>query len=337
MNRLFNTLKISCLVIGGVIGAGFISGREIMTFFYGYNKYFSSIILFIVLFLLIYLLLRLKNVFALDLIKKSNVLILLFNLLIMASMLAATDSLAEGLFGTPKNIPIFSIGLLILSTLCCMSGFSRLSNVSAVIVPILIIIFFSAIIVIPTVENTKSILTGVHLYSCVSYGALNIFLIQPFLIKIKEERKDYSPFWVAFLSSIVLVLAIFAFLGVLSEDCISCDIPLILLAKSNKYLYYLLSLIIFIGIFTTLTAVQYPFCSLTKNGSFLALIIASVIAFAISRVGFYTIVDKVYPAMSLLSIIYYFFIIAISLFFSLKGQRSHTLRRQEDIKLRYLP
>ncbi len=334
MNKLLNTLKITCSVIGGVIGAGFISGREIMTFFYGYNKFYCSIILFVIFFLLIYLILRLKSSSLLYIIKRSNVIILLFNILIMASMLAATDSLVESLFGISKNIPIFSIGLLLLSTLCCLGGFSSLAKVNLVIIPVLILIFFSAIFIIPANgENYDT--ANSNFYSCLSYSCLNIFLVQPFLLKIKEERSDFSPLGVAFLSSLILVLAIFAFLGVLSEDCISCDIPLILLAKNNLYLYYLLSLIIFIGIFTTLTAVQYPFYGIIKGGSASLLIVVSIVGFAISRIGFYHIVDKLYPTMSVLAIVYYLILIAISLFFSLKGQHLHTLTRREGTKLRY--
>ena len=328
MKKLLNTLRISCSVIGAVIGAGFISGREIMTFFFGYNRYISSILLFVVLFLLIYFVLRVKNAFLSNLIKKSELLILILNVLVMASMLGATDSLAQSLFGIRKEIPVLSMPILLLSTIICLNGYEKLTRVNSIIVPMLLLVFFTAVFVIMEDSNPVSKNGTINAPSCLSYVALNVFLIQPFLIKIKEEKEVYSPLGVAFISSFILALAIFLFLGVLSEDCIYCDIPLILLANNNRFLYYLLAIIIFIAIFTTLLAVQFPFCGIINGNDSLTLIFVSVAAFAISRIGFYKIVDKIYPRMSFIAIVYYAAFIVIYLFFVLKSQRGHTLNRR---------
>ena len=335
MKKFLNTIKISCSVIGGVIGAGFITGREIMTFFFGYNRYIASLFLFVAFFILIYLILRVESKLLSFLIKKSELLILVLNVLIMASMLGATDSLAEDLFSLKSEIPLVSIILLILSTFCCLGGYDKLSKVNVVIVPIILLLFLG--IVLTVLDDGQAVIqgNGVEVSTCFSYVALNIFLIQPFLIKIKEEKEVYSPIGVALFSSIILAFAIFLFLGALSEDCIYCDIPLILLVKGSRYLYFLVATIVFIAIFTTLTAVQFPFCGIFKKADSLILILVSVIAFAISRIGFYSIVDKIYPKISIIAMIYYSAFIAIYLFSVLKSQRLHTLNPREDKGLQY--
>ena len=260
-------------------------------------------------------------------IKKSGILILLLNILIMASMLGAIDSLAENLLGIKKEIPLFSIAILLLSTFVCLSGYDKLARLNTLIVPILLLIFFLAILIISNGGERIANSSNNNLLSCFLYSGLNVFLVQPFLIKIKEEKQAYSPLGAALFSSFILVLAIFLFLGILSEDCIYCDIPLILLVNNNQYLYYLIVTIIFIAIFTTLTAVQFPFCGIVGKDSFSSLILNSVIAFAISRIGFYGIVDKIYPKIAIIAIVYYMVIIAIWLFFVLKERRLHTLNR----------
>ena len=338
MKKLINTLQISFSVIGAVIGAGFITGREIMRFFYGKEWFYGVIIVFFVLFILLFALLNIKNEKIIYLIEKSNYAIFIFNILIMASMLGAADSLAYSIFSLSTKFPVFSIGLLVVSTYCCFGGMEKLSKVNLFIVPIILIIFFVAVTVLPYGEKEFSDGITNNYFDYFSYGFMNIFLAQPFLLKIKREKSEFSPFGVAIISSIILSVSICAFLRILSEDCLICDVPLILLAKNNYLLYFLFALIIFISIFTTLTSVQYPFVMSKKSKfDFLPLVCASIIAFIISRIGFFVIVDKIYPIIAVISMIFYAFIFAIWLFLALKEQRKRTLNQPKYIKQQYLP
>ena len=336
MKEFINSLRISCSVIGAVIGAGFITGREIMRFFYGNSPILGVIVLFCVLFITIYFILKVQNAKIIFLLEKSSIFIYSLNLLIMASMLGATDSLAFSLFGLPTNIPILSILLLVLSTLLSLNGMDRLTHFNFIIVPVMLAIFFLTIFILPKSEYVigKEIVIE---KDCFLYGFMNIFLMQPFLLKIKKEKRKFSPFLVSIVSSIILSVAILLFLGILSDECISCEVPIILLARNNIFIYYSVSIVIFLSIFTTLTSVQYPFYIQDKPFGYLPLIFSAVFSFAVSRIGFYIIVDKIYPLIAVLSFIYYAFIFAIWLFFFLKGQQLRTLSPQANIKSRYLP
>ncbi len=337
MNKIINTLKIAFSVIGAVIGAGFITGREIMRFFYGSNRYIGAIILFALLFSVILFLLKLNNKNCDNILKRSNFAIYIFNVLILASMLGATDSLGETLFGIKSNFPLFSIILLSLSTVTCLNGMSKLTDVSAILIPILLIIFIGVVLIIPNSQQDNNKMNFWKLSDIFLYGTMNVFLVQPFLLKIKEEKRTFSSIGVALFSSLILVALIFMFLGVLSKDCLTCDIPLILLVKGNVFLYYLVSIIIFIAIFTTVTAVQYPFyvCFGQENAIFLIAI--SIISFLISRMGFYVIVDKVYPAIAVFSGVYYFFVIGGYLLTFLLLRCNHTSKPPVCTKLRCSP
>lgn len=335
MTKIINSLKISLLIVGAIIGAGFITGREIMRFFYGSNPIFSFIVVFVLFFALIFFFFSVKSKVLLDIISKGSVLIYFFNVLIMASMLGATDSLAKSLFNIDEKLPVFSILLLLLSTAVTFGGIEKVEVVSVVLVPFMLFIFFLSIF---SVEN-KQLNLAYGDYSVVNkigYVTMNVFLCQPFLQKVKKEKEKFSPFLVAIISAIILSLAIFALISVLSKECISCDIPLILLINGNKYLIFLLSVVIIASIFTTLVSLQYSYLiKINEKSNYLIIIAVSVIAFIISRMGFFVIVDKIYPIIAKISAFYYAFIIAISLIISLKEQRKHTLAQPRHTKSRY--
>lgn len=336
MKKFINSLQISTSVIGAIIGAGFITGREIMRFFYASNWFFSVVFTFLVLFCTVYFILKVTNEKSTFLLEKSSVIIYSFNILIMASMLGATDSLAYNLFNISSQIPVFSILLLAISTFCCLCGIDRLTRINFVLVPVLLLIFFLNVLSLPK-NNQNMFDFKQKTTDFLTYGYMNVLLAQPFLLKIKKEKNEFSPFVVAFISSLILSLAIGLFLTVLSDECLTCDIPLILLIKSNFFIYCLLSLIIFLSIFTTLTSVQYPFFSVNKKYGWIILVIVSLVSFTISRMGFYVIVDKIYPAIAIFSVIYYAFIFATWLYFSLKGQQGHTLFPPIRTKSPYSP
>ena len=334
MKKFLNTLRISCAVLGGIIGAGFITGREVMRFFYGANPYYSAGLLFVAVFLLIYLLLKVENPNLIFLIKKSSVIINVFNVLILASMIGATDSLGQSIFKISNKIPLFSICLLCISTLTCLNGINKLAKITSVVVPFMILIFLCVSLTLPLSNNKFDNFTGRPI-EVFSYATMNVFLIQPFLLKIKEEKGKFSPFGVAFLSSLILVVLIVVFLNVLSDDCLTCDIPIISIVSGNLFLRYIISIIIFIAIFTTLIAVQYPFAYKENKVRPILLILVTVIGFAFSRMGFYVIVDKIYPIISILSLIYYVVIAFVYLLFALKMRPKRTSSRQEYIKAPY--
>ena len=334
MNKIINSIKIGFSIIGAVIGAGFISGREIMKFFYGKNLIISVSVVFLSLFTFIYIILKIDDKKTSWLIEKSTALIYLFNVLIMASMFSATQSLATQLLPIkylPSVIPIAIAGI---STWICFNGIDKLESVNSILIPVMMVVFFIAVIFTYNRENIY-IADNVFSIDVVSYASMNIFLAQPFLLNVKKEKNKFSPFFVAFFSAIILSVAIFAFLLILSDDCLNCDIPLIYLTKNSSFLSALITIIVFLSILTTVISVQFPFgCILKNKFSCVPMVIVTVIAFAISKIGFYMIVDKVYPVIAIISLLYYAIIAILWLIFQ-AGRLKSTLNLQARIGGQY--
>lgn len=342
-SKFINSLKIALSVIGAVVGAGFITGREILTFFSKYNPIFVALALFCCFFLLIaFSLSNLGGEKVEKAIKAGNGIIYFISVFIIASMLGATDSLFFSAFNLPLKIPLGSLLLICASTAVCLGGITKIEKANVFIVPIMLIIagyitlsriFSSNFFVVPYAGIEFFSFAGA--YKCVSYCSMNALLSQPFFCKIKSENKNFSPLTVSLVSSLCLSTLVFIYLialkGTASE---SADIPVLELA-SSKFLKYLASLAVFGGIITTQFSTEYPLVCLLKQRkkSGLYIVLLALLTFVLSRLGFYVIVDVIYPLIALIAAIYYLIIVSKSLFSFRQARLRHTSKRQARLKV----
>lgn len=332
----FNSLKTSFSIIGAVIGAGFITGREIMRFFYGKSIVLTGIILFLTFFLLLYFLLVNHSSVMNKIIEKSNVVICVFNLIVIASMLGATDSLFNDFFVLNSNCFIFSLSLLIFSTIICIKGVKNLQKINFIVVPLMIIVLLTVCFFAPISNNVES-KDSPELFTILGYVCMNCLLAQPFITQLKKEEKNFSPFFCAFLASIILCACVIFYLTVLNDECKICDIPLTVLAGTSVFVKICVILTIFLGIITTQFGAQYPVVKNLYNklnGKFL-IVLVCFLTFIISRIGFYNIVELIYPIIAIISIIYFLIILPILLVFFAVIKQKDTSKLQECIVKRY--
>ena len=336
MNKkvFISSIKISCSIIGSVIGAGFITGREIMSFFYGFNPFFTALFIFCAFFVYVFIILSVKNKKIVNLIEMSNYLVYALNLVIIASMLGATNSLICDLFSFSFKLPLFTIALLVVSTTLCLNGIGKINNLNLFLVPIMLAVLFSVITFLPKQNNLLLSTAVISPFKCIGYCSMNVLLAQPFLCKIKGGKEKFSPLLVSLTCAAVLAFCVFLYLLVLKSECVLNDIPLLLLVNKSKLILFLVGIIIFSAIFTTLISAQFPIINLTQkqNLKTAVVLISCVASFAISQLGFYVIVDKVYFALTNIAICYYaFFICALLISFVKRGLLG-TSKRQEYIK-----
>lgn len=359
-----NSIKTAFSVIGAVIGAGFITGREILSFFGDLPPVLAGIAAFAAFFGLFYFLLRRKED---ELFKIGNAAVYIISVLIMASMLGATDSLFALCFGVPQKTSIGSIFMLILSTALCFCGMKGIEKANLFLVPFMIVcvlvcaiysrctfnsssffsvngqifgetLFFGESLdnaylseigavslfkseIFTFSENDGGLSSILKLAGCAAYAAMNALLSQPFFSKIKSEKNEYSPLLVAAVSAGVLGGMIFVYLFSLSgKNAENIDIPAFLLCGSSTFLKYLLCGAVFCAILTTQISTEYPLVKLAerKKRSGLYIIVLALFTFIISRLGFYAIVDKIYPAIAVFAALYYLILICASLVFRLK-------------------
>lgn len=104
---------------------------------------------------------------------------------------------------------------------------------------------------------------------------------------------------------------------------------------SSKFLKYLASLAVFGGIITTQFSTEYPLVCLLKQRkkSGLYIVLLALLTFVLSRLGFYVIVDVIYPLIALIVAIYYLIIVSKSLFSFRQARLRHTSKRQARLKV----
>ena len=330
MKKLYDILCLASLAIGSIIGAGFVSGREIISFFMGQDIVISCIFIMIGFFI------GLSFLFCVHKIKDNKLyfvlqpIILVANLIIMSGMLSAIDSLQETFFGLDKRYPLLSIISLIISNIILSKGINGIENVNFFLVPVIIIVLASVCL-------SKSVEMPVMTYrikpiSLFEYVGLNIFMSAILFIDAGEKYKKSTSLFSAFLVSLILTVLIFLISISLygeSDKIISSDIPLLNFAKSTYLLYLPYSVCLIFGIFTTLISSHYPLFCIVENKQFTIFnrVVLSLIALIISRLGFYNIVKDIYPIIGFVGAIVLIFISILTIF-SREGRLSNTLLPQ---------
>ncbi len=348
--RAVASVKTAFSVIGAIVGAGFITGREILSFFGSVSPFAAGVTAFAVFFVLFYFLLKRKND---RLFSFGNGAAYALSLLIMASMLSATDSLFRLTFALPKSLPIGSVLLLVLSTALCFCGLGGIQKANLILVPFMLIAVlvcaayslffnkfaplagkilgesFTGVIGFPFSASDTS--AAVKLLKCVVYCALNALLSQPFFCKIKSEKNDFSPALVSAFSAAVLGIMIFVYLLALNgKNAELLDIPVFALCGNNVFLKCLLCAAVFCAILTTQLSTEYPLIKLAerKKRGELYIMLLALLVFLLSRLGFYAIVDQLYPLTASFAATYYVVLICASLPpFRKKRQRRTSLRQ----------
>jgi len=229
---------------------------------------------------------------------------------IMASMLGAIDSLFNDIFNLGNNFAIFSILLLLSSTFICLNKIDWINKINLIIVPFIIIVLLIITVILPK-NISPNIFNKQKFSNFFGYACLNCFLAQPFITNLKGEKTDFSPLLSSLIASLILSSCASLYLRVLTPESTVCDIPILCLLKGDIVGSAIAVVVMFFAIISTQISAQYPIINgfFNKKGiSAWWVIFVNILTFAISRIGFYKIVDLIYPAIAVLAICYYFFI-----------------------------
>lgn len=320
------SLKISMLILGTIIGAGFASGREIITFFgkFGYGAYPLIILAGVLFFIFIYAFLRIgarvKSVQLQDanaaIFGKfsfiANILVMLNYILVIAAMLSGSDALIEDMTG----LPILSIATMVLAAIFVSVGIKGLKGVSAVLIPALILL--TGITCIWTIcMSASSMNTAAHLPSaensvlqiinCLLYVGMNIFLASGVLTSVELDKKTIIK--ASFISSVAitaLMLLILSAVFVSPEMVFNASMPILNMAVSLNIGVVAL-IIIWLAIFTTLIGSVYVVSNWLLpviHYRAAAVCLVLIIGWLLGRQGFQNVVNVTYPISGLFGIIY---------------------------------
>ena len=339
-------IKTALLIIGTSIGAGFLSGAELVRFFRCENFLPPVLLSSGVFFLLTSLFLLLGRRHGGydgavdDLFKRGapavNTTLSLLAFIPCAGMLAGLDALA------PKLAPFLSLGGLVLVLVFLRKGMKGISALNAVLVPVLVgFVFFSACGGLAFTYPAQSRFSGWGIV----YAGLNAFLAAPVLMDAGKTAK--KPILSSVLAAAIVALCAVCVLGVVTregESALSAELPFLFAMRESKLFYAASAL----AILTSLGSSLYPLLRLAeglkgraKNAAKGMILLA---AFAFSRFGLKGIVGIFYPLMGCLGLIFSLICVFDEYFFQKHDEEVHRRRKQAEntgrahhkVKLKYL-
>ena len=342
MRKVFLFLGSLFSIIGNVIGAGFITGREIATFFcddFSLSLCYCSFLVFSYCF---YFALKSGDGSGGAFVNISAC----ANVIISSCMVSGLRELFCGIsfLRQTENIEIFVIISAIIAFFISARGMGFVNGFSLVFIPISLVVLFATLFSVCKAEcflsvNVFSSERGMNfLHSPLVYVCLNVFLSLPVLkstgVKFSKKGNLILSLFVSLILTffIFLISAAIVFRGSRLET-----MPLVSLASGNDVFYRLINTICFVGIYSTLVCSYYSAISLFgKKYYFAKCFLLFLITLFLSKFGFGAIVNYFYPFIGVLGLVYIFFSIFSGKVFPPKI-RERTLHPREGIKSKCLP
>ena len=294
----------TAFIIGTTLGAGFLSGAELVRFF-GAEQFLPSVLLSCALFFLLaslFLILGKKHGGydgALKIFGRGKgavkLILTVLSFVPCAGMLAGLDAIA------PEISPLFSVLGLALVCLFLRKGLSGVKTLNLLLVPLLLcFVFYSArgglVFSYPALQG------GIELG--IVYAGMNTLLAVPVLLEAGAAMK--RPLLSAALASGVIALSAICVLGVIYREgagAIFAPLPFLYAMRQSRIFQIASAL----AILTSLASAIYPLLRLCdgisksakKNAVRGGILLA---AFALSRLGLSGIVKFFYPAMGMLGL-----------------------------------
>ena len=339
-----DVLKVTFVIIGTLIGAGFASGQEMYIFFYsyGFNGLFGLIISSLLMGLIIYKVLKrvkkynIKNYkeFLDSIVNKSfkrkyfnikNIFEIIINIFILITffiMISGFGAYFEQSLGI--NHFFGSIILAVLSFIVFLSSVKGLVKVNEILIPILIGLIFIVGIMnffdldlkdfsYNLIENNSSN----WLINAILYCSYNSILLIPSIIAlnkyIKNKKNNIAIAILTVLIVFILSITLFSVLGNVDTDISKVEMPVVYVVENMfKSLKIVYGFVIISSIFTTSISLGTSFlnnvCENKKSFPHYAAIMC-ISAVGVSNFGFSNLVNLLYPIFGYLGLIQIFYII----------------------------
>lgn len=311
-------LKLVCMILGCFIGAGFISGREIVSYFstFGSMSYFLIVIAGVVFFLLLYLFFSLSskvNSFG-DFVKKYfGKFHLIITILFLLSLLIVVSSMLAGLVSLAESIKCNSFLLVFITLILCyfaVVGNSQcLTKINMILMPFvvgLVIIVCGVSIDIGTIKLNDTLFP---LLSSINYVLINIMMLGMFVVEIGGEYSKKQKLWATLIVTMVIAtLMLLINHAIIENNLLDFAVPLLELAKCKGIIYqYAFSAVIWCGLFTTLMSNVFVLdnylVKYVKSNKF-SIFLILCIALCISAMGFEFIVGYVYSIIGIVGLVF---------------------------------
>lgn len=307
------------LIIGTMIGAGFCSGREIVSFFGEGVSVFAALLCGVSIFFVCVLFLTIGSKIGEKSFDKVNavimgkyhfladVFLLLNNLIVLSAMIAGLNSLLKPIV----PIPVFGVAAAVLCAVIASKGAKGLLNCNFFVVPIII-----AVIAVTCFAsfgegmlNVSAGRFGLRIFPVsVMYVSMNMMLASTVLTTLgKLSRKQIL------LGSFIAAAFITALLALIitAINCTgnySSEMPVLEIAgEFGNLLYVLLAVVIGISIFTTMLTAVGGITGYLKDktgGNVFNSAVTVIAGTVMSFLGFTRVVSLFYPLVGVIGIAY---------------------------------
>ncbi len=306
------------LIIGTIIGAGFASGRELISFFGSAIPPFTALVCALIIFGLSFVFLYIGSKIGESGISAVNrrlagkahlildIFLLVNNFIVLAGMLAGIDSLG-GMF---LNIaPAYSVISGALSIFVVCKGIKGLLDCNKIVVPVIIValILICAFTIRPQGFDGGAFV-GKTLGISVIYICMNMMLAGTILTTVgglDNKTIALSSALAAILMGTLIALIV---LALNNSGYSSFDMPLMALAKQiSPFVFGLIAIVIAISIFTTMLTAMSGLVSWFEpmfKSKFFASIVVLIGGFAVSNLGFSNVVSYLYPVIGVIGLFY---------------------------------
>ena len=300
--------SLTALCLCTIIGAGFATGRELVTYFVNYGIYgFVGIALSSLLFgISIYLIINspytsikelTENKLPRQIAFVADKIVFLFLIVIYSAMLAAGGEVLGQMFNLDKNICSALSGVVCLVIISC--GTEVLTELSKIlIIPMAIIIlaighYTTGVDITSPPENIFTLKTVTSPIIYLSYNMITAIALIVTLPKAENPRNVALQTGVGiFILALVLSLPLYTHYGVVANEAL----PLMaILIEGSKLRFFYIMLLLF-AILTTAVSNGYSAVLFLPKGipTIIRCVVLTIVAYLLSLIGFSSIVDKVY-------------------------------------------
>lgn len=334
-----NIFKITFVIIGTIIGAGFASGQEIYTFFnrYGYNGLTGICISILLMSYIIYKTFKIvlenninnyeefiKNIMPQKL-KNNKILTYTINNIINIFLLICFNIMVAGFatyFVQELNISKWfgAILIAVLSFVTLSKNIDGVIKINTFLIPIIILLI--CFLGINKIENISIVSDNYNksmywILSSILYASYNSITLIPILISLKDKiNVKKQPIIISICVGIIMLtlsIVIFLLMNTFINEIYGVEIPLVYIASTlGKGFKYIYGIVILIAIFTTAISSGYGFLSNITKKRKTYMLCAGAICLAsilVGQIGFSSLINFLYPIFGYLGIIQIIFLI----------------------------
>mgnify|MGYP004642594305 FL=1 len=319
-----NVLVCVCIIIGTIIGAGFASGQEIISFFNRFGECgFYGILLACALFgvvsIVVICLVKKNHISSYKELVNGNQFITIFmevfSFVCFCIMLAGIGAFIQEMFDLPYFVCSIIAGLI--CALMLLMKFSGMEKINSILVPLIII----GILLLGVKQYDSSdfqwsgdyivppSFTNSWIASSVLYASYNTLILLPVLTNFESYKlSKFQIFIVGITISVflsIMALIIYNICDVFYPQIMSVELPTLRLAMMNgKFVSVFYSVVILASILTTAFSTGYSFLCMKNIKNYNRNVITiCVFAVIFSGIGFSNLINTLFPLFGYLGIL----------------------------------